>query len=44
MNSCENTCDEMGRAAREERERMQAIMKEGMIKRKEMQVRPLKDT
>ena len=38
INSCENTCDEMGRAAREERERMQTIMKEGMVKRKDMQV------
>lgn len=37
-NTCQNTCDEMGRAAREERERMQAIMKQGMIQRKDMQV------
>jgi protein kinase C substrate 80K-H len=33
---CPNTCDELGRAAREESERMATLLKEGYQKRLEM--------
>lgn len=33
---CQNTCDELGRAAREESERMATLLKEGYQKRIEL--------